>query len=100
VDFAGTNTAREGHDLPPMAAGDIYTVDFHVPLPEFYPSSFSFSPAVADGPLDGFRVCDLIDNAIALQMVAGGAEVYGFMHLPCKVMVNVRLGVGEEAKRA
>jgi ABC-type polysaccharide/polyol phosphate transport system ATPase subunit len=100
VDFAGTNTAREGHDLEPMAAGDIYTVDFHVPLPEFYPSSFSFSPAVADGPLDGFRVCDLIDNAIALQMVAGGAEVYGFMHLPCRVMVNARLGAGEEAKRA
>ncbi len=100
VDFAGTNTAREGHDLPPMVAGDIYTVDFHVPLPEFYPSSFSFSPAVADGPLDGFRVCDLIDNAVALQMVAGGAEVYGFMHLPCRVMVNARLGAGEEAKRA
>jgi ABC-type polysaccharide/polyol phosphate transport system ATPase subunit len=99
VDFAGTNTAREGHDLPPMAAGDIYTVDFHVPLPEFYPSSFSFSPAVADGPLDGFRVCDLIDNAIALQMVAGGVEVYGFMHLPCQVMVNARLGVGETVKR-
>jgi lipopolysaccharide transport system ATP-binding protein len=95
VDFAGTNTAREGHDLPPMIAGDIYTVDFHLPLPEFYPGSFSFSPAVADGPLDGFRVCDLIDNAIALQMVAGGAEVYGFMHLPCRVMVNARLGAGE-----
>jgi lipopolysaccharide transport system ATP-binding protein len=94
VDFAGTNTAREGHDLPPMVADDIYTVDFHVPLPEFYPSSFSFSPAVADGPLEGFRVCDLIDNAIALQMVTGGAEVYGFMHLPCRVMVNARLGVG------
>jgi lipopolysaccharide transport system ATP-binding protein len=100
VDFAGTNTAREGHDLPPMVAGDIYTVDFHIPLPEFYPSSFSFSPAVADGPLEGFRVCDLIDNAIALQMVAGGAEVYGFMHLPCRVMVNARLGAGEEAQRA
>jgi lipopolysaccharide transport system ATP-binding protein len=99
VDFAGTNTAREGHDLPPMIAGDIYTVDFHLPLPEFYPSSFSFSPAVADGPLVGFRVCDLIDNAIALQMVAGGAEVYGFMHLPCRVMVNARLGAGETVKR-
>jgi ABC-type polysaccharide/polyol phosphate transport system ATPase subunit len=99
VDFAGTNTAREGYDLPPMAAGDIYTVDFHVPLPEFYPSPFSFSPAVADGPLDGFRVCDLIDNAIALQMVAGTAEVYGFMHLPCQVRVNARLGVEEAVKR-
>lgn len=91
MDFAGTNTVREGHQLPPMMAGDVYTVDFHVELPEFYPSAFSFSPAVADGPLEGFRVCDLIDNAIALQMAAGAAEVYGFMHLPCRVLVNARL---------
>ena len=99
VDFAGTNTAREGHDLPPMIAGDVYTVDFHMELPEFYPSAFSFSPAVADGPLEGFRVCDLIDNAIALQMSAGSAEVYGFMHLPCRVMVNARLGAVVEASK-
>src|SRR5579864_7262210 len=26
VDFAGTNSAREGHELPPMMAGDIHTV--------------------------------------------------------------------------
>jgi hypothetical protein len=71
-------------------------------LPEFYPSAFSFSPAIADGPLEGFRVCDLIDNAIALQMAAGGREVYGFMHLPCRVMVNARLcaGVAEAANQS
>ena len=51
LDFAGTNTAREGFELPPMAAGDVYTVDFHLQLPELYPSSFSFSPAIADGTL-------------------------------------------------
>ena len=34
-----------------MYAGDIYTVDFHLDLPELYPSSFSFSPAIADGTL-------------------------------------------------
>ncbi len=100
VDFSGTNTVREGIELAPMIAGDVYTVDFHMELPEFYPSSFSFSPAVADGPLEGFRVCDLIDNAITLQMSAGAAEVYGFVHLPCRVMVNARLGVGAEAKPA
>jgi ABC-type polysaccharide/polyol phosphate transport system ATPase subunit len=32
LDFAGTNTAREDFDLPPMAAGDVYTVDFHLQL--------------------------------------------------------------------
>jgi hypothetical protein len=94
VDFAGTNTTRERCELPPMIAGDVYTVDFHMELPELYPGSFSFSPAIADGPLEGFRWCDLIYNAITLQMAAGAAEVYGFLHLPCRVMVNSRLTAG------
>jgi lipopolysaccharide transport system ATP-binding protein len=92
VDFAGTNTLRENHELPSMMPGDIHTVDFHVDVPELYPSSFSFSPAVADGPLDGFEFCDQIDNAIAVQMARGEGQVYGFLHLPCRVMVNARLG--------
>ena len=54
LDFAGTNTAREAFDLPPMAAGECYTVDFHVQLPELYPSPFSFSPAIADGTLHSY----------------------------------------------
>ena len=100
MDFTGTNTAREGYHLPPMIAGDVYTVDFHIEMPEFYPSVFSFTPGVADGPLEGFRVCDYIDNAIALQMAAGALEVYGYMHLPCRIMLNARLGTGvEEAVR-
>jgi hypothetical protein len=77
-----------------MVPGDICTVDFHLELPELYPASFSFSPAVADGPLDGFKVCDLIDNAIAVQMAHGEGQVYGFLHLPCRVMVNARLAAG------
>jgi lipopolysaccharide transport system ATP-binding protein len=38
LDFAGTNTTREGHQLPPMRAGDRITVDFHLELPELYPA--------------------------------------------------------------
>src|SRR6185295_8131755 len=53
MDFSGTNTAREGYELAPMAAGDVVTVDFHLDMPELYPASFSFSPAVADGTLLG-----------------------------------------------
>ncbi len=49
VDFAGTNTTREGHPLPRMMSGEICTVDFYIDLPALYASSFSFSPAVADG---------------------------------------------------
>ena len=91
IDFAGTNTLREGHQLPPMMPGDTHTVDFHLEIPELYPASFSFSPAIADGPLEGFRMCDMIHNAIAVQMARGEREVYGFLHLRCRVMVDARL---------
>jgi lipopolysaccharide transport system ATP-binding protein len=91
LDFAGTNTTREGHQLPPMTPGDICTVDFHVDLPELYPASFSFSPAIADGTLQAYTMCDWIDNAITLQMGHGEGQIYGYFHLPCRVEVNSRL---------
>ena len=91
VDFSGTNTTREGFQLAPMYAGDVCTVDFHLDLPELYPSSFSFSPAVADGALTGYQMCDWIDNALVVQMERSEAEVYGYIHLPCHVEVNARL---------
>lgn len=92
LDFAGTNTAREGFELPPMAAGDVYTVDFHLQIPELYPSSFSFSPAIADGTLRGYTTCDWIDNAIVLAMSPADGEIYGHLHLPCRVELNRSLG--------
>lgn len=91
VDFAGTNTLREGFDLPPMRAGDVYTVDFHLMIPELYPSEFSFSPAIADGTLVSYHMCDWIDNAITLQMGHTDNPIYGYIHLPCKVELNGRL---------
>lgn len=92
IDFAGSNTSREEYELAPMRRGDIYTVDFYLEMPELYPSSFSFSPAVADGTLISYRMCDWIDNAITLQMSNSEAQVYGYQHLPCKVEVNGRVG--------
>lgn len=91
IDFAGTNTTREGHQLPPMRAGDVCTVDFHVDIPWLYPGSFSFSPAIADGTLHEYKMCDWIDNALTLQMGHGEGPVYGYIHLPCRVEVNSRL---------
>jgi ABC-type polysaccharide/polyol phosphate transport system ATPase subunit len=96
VDFAGTNTLREGVELPPMQSGDVYTVDFHLDLPSLYPSHFSFSPAVADGPLTQYQMCDWIDNAITLQMGHSEKPVYGYLHIPCRVEVNARLRRPEE----
>ncbi len=100
MDFSGTNTSRLGHELPPMLPGEIRTVDFHTELPELYPGSFSFSPAIADGTLASYRMCDWIDNAVAVQMGHGEGPVYGYMHLPCRVEVNSRLLSNDEATEA
>ncbi len=98
MDFSGTNTAREGHELAAMQAGDVTTVDFYLDLPELYPASFSFSPAIADGTLMGYEMCDWIDNAIALQMGRSEAQVYGYMHLSCRVEINSRVRTEPQAQ--
>ncbi len=98
LDFAGTNTLRENIELESMEAGDVVTVDFHLDLPELYPSAFSFSPAIADGNLTHYKMCDWIDNAISLQMGHSEGQVYGYLHLPCRVEVNARLQQGSEVK--
>ena len=97
MDFAGTNTSREGVSLAPMRPGDIVTVDFHLELPELYPASFAFCPAIADGTLEAYDMCDWIDNALALQMSRSEGGTYGFLHLPCRVEVTTRRGGNRHA---
>jgi len=87
IELAGTNTALEEIELPAFSAGDIYTIDFELHLPELYPAHFSFTPAVANGTLEAFEICDWIDNAITLQ-AEKGRLVYGYLHFPCRVHVN------------
>jgi hypothetical protein len=97
MDFAGTNTAREGISVPPMAPGDIFTVDFHLDIPELYPGNFSFSPAIANGSLEAYEMCDWIDNALTLPMARGSGLVYGYIHLPCRIDINTPLKKPEAA---
>jgi ABC-type polysaccharide/polyol phosphate transport system ATPase subunit len=97
VDFAGTNTAREGYSLAPMASGEICTVDFYIELPALYAGSFSFSPAVADGTLQSYSMCDWIVNAVVLQMGPSDGPIYGQFHFPCRVEVNSKIGAGAAA---
>jgi len=94
VDFAGTNTAREGYMLPQLAAGETCTVDFYIELPELYASTFSFSPAIADGTLEHYAICDWIDNATVLPMEKSEAPIYGQFHFPCRIEVNSKIGAG------
>jgi lipopolysaccharide transport system ATP-binding protein len=97
VDFAGVNTESEGHRLPPMPAGEICTVDFYLDLPTLYSSSFSFSPAVSNGTLERHVVCDWIDNAVVLEMIAPDGPLYGHFRFPCRVEVNSKIGAGAAA---
>jgi hypothetical protein len=97
IDFAGTNTTREGYQLAPLSPGETCTVDFQLDLPELYPSEFSFSPAIANGTLHAYTMCDWIDNALTLQMGHGDGQIYGYLHLPCRVAVNTRLADHEAA---
>lgn len=97
VDFAGTNTARERVDLPPLLMGDVCTVDFYIDLPMLYAGSFSFSPAIANGTLEHYTMCDWIDNALVLQIEKSEAPIYGQFHFPCQVRVNARAGAGATA---
>ena len=89
LDFTQVDTEREDHSLPPMQAGEVFTVDFNLVMPEFYPGSFSFSPFVSDGG----SICDWIDNAITVQMGRGEGEVYGYVQIPCKVEFDSPLHV-------
>src|SRR5262249_26794219 len=95
VDFAGTNTAREGYDLPPLLMCEVCTVDFYIDLPALYASLFSFSPAIADGTLHHYATCDWIDNAVVLPMEKSEAPIYGQLHFPCRVKVNTNIGAGD-----
>ena len=91
MDFAGTNTDREGVRLEPMRPSDVVTVDFRLDVPELYPGHFSFSPAVANGDHLSYEMCDWVENALALEMAFRGKQIYGYFHLPCEVRVNDRL---------
>ncbi|HZU26801.1 MAG TPA: ABC transporter ATP-binding protein [Bryobacteraceae bacterium] len=81
-DLSGTNTRREDMELPAMAPGDVHTLDFHLHLPALRPGWYTFTPAVADGTLEDFRLCDMVENAAPLRVLPAG-PVYGLLHIPC-----------------
>ena len=65
-----------------MAAGDIVTVDFHLDIPELYPRRFPFRPPSPTARCCGYKMCDWIDNAIALQMGHSDGQIYGYCTSP------------------
>lgn len=82
--LTGTNTLMEGQPLPAQAKGSICTAEFHLPLPVFSTGNYSFAPAVAEGTLDDYAMCDWIENAYVLEIITS-TVVHGLVRLPCEV---------------
>jgi lipopolysaccharide transport system ATP-binding protein len=97
LDLAGVNTTNDGNPLPPLLEGEICTVDFYVDVPTLYTTNLSFSPAVANGTLEKFPICDFIENAVVLEMNQPPGQMYGPFRFPCRIEVNSKIGAGEPA---
>ena len=88
VDLAGANTARLNLPVSPIAPGEVRTLDFHFDLPEFAPGRYTLTPAIADGDLGEYAICDMAQNAVALEILAGPRKVTGYLRFPCVVTVT------------
>jgi hypothetical protein len=69
-----------------MLKDELLTVDFRLTIPEIYAAHFSFSPAVLSAQTGKREVCDWIDNALSIEVAPGKLPIYGFVHIPCRVV--------------
>ncbi len=83
-DVAGTNVLYEGIRLPMAHPGERLSVDFVMDLPYLHAGFYHFAPAVADGTLDQYEMCDWIDNAFAIEVIQR-TITYGHMRIPMRV---------------
>ena len=83
-DVAGTNAMHEGVRLPSARAGERLSVDFIMDLPFLQAGFYHFSPAVADGDLNQYEMCDWVDNAFAIEVIPQGTT-YGHLRIPTRV---------------
>jgi lipopolysaccharide transport system ATP-binding protein len=83
-DVTGTNVMFEGERLQAAKAGDRLSVDFVMDLPFLHSGFYYFSPAVADGELNQYEMCDWIDNACAIEL-AERTTTYGHLRIPVRV---------------
>jgi ABC-type polysaccharide/polyol phosphate transport system ATPase subunit len=83
-DVTGTNVMFEGERLAAARAGDRLSVDFVLDLPFLHAGFYYFSPAVADGTLDQYEMCDWIDNACVMEVIQR-STTYGHLRIPMRV---------------
>ncbi len=87
-DVTGTNVLFEGERLPAARTGDRLSVDFVMDLPFLHAGFYHFSPAVADGTLDQYEMCDWIENACAIEVLQR-TTTHGHMRIPVQVRVTL-----------
>jgi hypothetical protein len=85
-DVTGTNVMFEGMRLPPAPSGERMSVDFIMDLPFLHAGFYYFSPAVADGTLDQYDMCDWVENACAIEVIQR-TVTYGHLRIPMRVRV-------------
>jgi hypothetical protein len=83
-DVTGTNVMFEGERLSAARPGDRLSVDFMMDLPLLHAGFYYISPAVADGTLVQYAMCDWIDNACAIEVIQR-SSTYGHMRIPMSV---------------
>ncbi|OLE06108.1 MAG: hypothetical protein AUI36_42370 [Cyanobacteria bacterium 13_1_40CM_2_61_4] len=88
---------HEGMRLPPARAGERLSVDFIMDLPFLHAGFYHFSPAVADGGLDQYEMCDWVDNACAIEVVQRAAT-YGHLRIPTRVRITNVVRESSEAR--
>ena len=86
-DVTGTNVMFEGMRLPAAQSGERLSVDFIMDLPFLHAGFYYFSPAVADGTLDQYDMCDWIENACAIEVIQR-TVTYGHLRIPMRVRVT------------
>jgi ABC-type polysaccharide/polyol phosphate transport system ATPase subunit len=86
-DVTATNMMFEGERLPSARAEDRLSVDFILDVPLLQGAYYYLSPAIADGTLDHYEICDWIDNACAIEVVQR-TTTYGHMRIPMRVRAH------------
>jgi hypothetical protein len=56
-------------------------------LPFLHAGFYYFSPAVADGTLDQYDMCDWVENASAIEVIQR-TVTYGHLRIPVRVRVT------------
>ena len=69
-----------------METGDVITADFHMHLPEFSARHLTFTPAFAEGTVNEFAVCDIVEDAIQIPIEPGKTTVQGLLGIPCRTV--------------